>query len=115
MYLCYCFVVFFFLVVCKVYSSSAGALHLIWNSSWFQYDTLESQTPLFNAALAQLVPWVFFTLDRAHCSRWLPIHIRDMLELQHKPPIIHKEFVNGNFTAQKTLNTFSAIVIDQSH
>jgi len=64
-------------------------------------------------SLKKLVPW-FFALDHMHYARWGSIYIRDMLELATKQPSVHEEFVNGNFTAQKTLQSFSSMALDQA-
>ena len=39
----------------------------------------ESNFSLFVAVLVALTPWIFFALDHTHYSRWMPIHIRDMM------------------------------------
>ena len=50
-----------------------------------------------------MMPWVF-ALDRTHYSRWLSVHLKDMLELKDKHPVV-----------QKTPNLFSTIALDQAH
>ena len=49
----------------------------------------------------ELCAW-FFALDHTNYARWLPIHIRDMVELAEKHPDVHAEYLNGNFTIQKS-------------
>ena len=66
------------------------------------------------ASLQNLVPW-FFIMDRTHYARWLPVHIRDMVELQHSNPGVFQEFSRGRFTVNKTNRSFSAIAIDHAH
>jgi len=56
-----------------------------------------------------------FALDITNYSRYLPIHIKDMAELETKHPEIYREFMNGNFVAQKTNNKFSSMALDQAH
>ena len=70
----------------------------------------------YTAALTAITPWTF-ALDRTNYSRWLPVHIRDMVELPNKHPHVYKEFSTsgGKFTVQKTTNTFSSIPLDQAH
>ena len=70
----------------------------------------------YTAALIAITPWMF-ALDRTNYSRWLPVHIRDMVELPNKHPHVSKEFSisGGKFTVQKTTNTFSSIPLDQAH
>lgn len=63
---------------------------------------------LYVAALTGLAPW-FFALDRTSYARWVSVHIKDMLELQHRHPDIFKEFSDGQFTVQKTSHAFSGI------
>ena len=50
-----------------------------------------------------VAPW-FFALNHTHYQRWLPVHIKDMLE-----------FANGCFTEQKSHRKFSFIGLDQIH
>ena len=64
--------------------------------------------------LDQLVLW-FFTLDHNNYARWLPVHIRYMVQLQLKHPEIHIKFQSGHFTVQKSQRKFSLIALDQSH
>ena len=49
----------------------------------------------------ELCPW-FFALDHSNYARWLPIHVRDMVELNVKHPAVYDEYVKGNFTVQKS-------------
>ena len=56
-----------------------------------------------------------FALDHIHYSRWLPVHIRDMMTLSEKHPNIAAEFHAGRFVIHKTSNKFSAMAIDQCH
>ena len=74
----------------------------------------ESNFALYIASLREIVPW-FFALDRTNYSRWLSVHIKDMLELQEKHPALLQSFVDGKFTVTKTSHAFSAISLDQAH
>ena len=58
---------------------------------------------------------MFFALNRTNYQRWLPIHIKDLLELKYRHPSIYKEFMNGCFTGQKSDKRFSFIALDQIH
>ena len=59
-------------------------------------------------SLVQIVTW-FFSLDHTNYARWIPVHLRDMVTLAEKHPAVHQEFMNGNFTVNKTGRTFSNI------
>ena len=61
-----------------------------------------------------LAPW-FSALNHIHCKRWIPVHIKNMLELSKRHPKIYKEFQKGSFTGQKTSKRFSCIALDQVH
>ena len=65
-------------------------------------------------SLTKLAPW-FFILDHINYARWLPVHIRDMVNLSTAHQQIATEFNNGNFTVHKTEKVFSAMAIDQAH
>ncbi len=69
---------------------------------------------LYVQSLTKLVPW-FFSLDHFNYSRWISVHLRDMVTLAHLHPNIYTEFVMGNFTVRKTDHSFSNIAIDQAH
>ena len=51
-----------------------------------------------------MMPAWFFALNHSNYAQWLPIHVRDMLELGEKAPGVAEADVR-----------FSAIVIDQAH
>ena len=74
----------------------------------------EKNFQLYKDACKSLAPW-FFALDRTHCARWLPVHIRDMECLETEIPAIVVEFKNGNFVVNKTNRAFSSLPIDQAH
>jgi hypothetical protein len=69
---------------------------------------------LYVQILGQLVPWLF-ALNHTHYSRWLPVHIRDMLTLEMKHPDVYDKFNAGMFVVQKTEHVFSMIALDQNH
>ena len=74
----------------------------------------EGNFQLYLESLAKIVPWMF-ALDHTHYSRWLPVHIRDMVLLSQKHPAILDEFHAGKFVVHRTCNKFSAMAIDQCH
>ena len=56
-----------------------------------------------------------FALDLTNYSRWLPVHIRDLLILNEKHPSVFAEFVRGKFVVQKSQHFFSLIALDHNH
>ena len=50
-----------------------------------------------------------FMFNQTHYTRWLPIHVKDMVEFEWKHPDIYKEFLNGNFLVQKSRKHISLI------
>lgn len=62
----------------------------------------------------ELCAW-FHVMDHTNYARWLPVHVRDMVQLSEKHPDIHAEFMKGNFVIQKSPHKFSLIGKDQSH
>ena len=68
---------------------------------------------LYIEAFISLVPW-FFALDHTNYSRWIPVHIRDMLSLPTTHPAVFQQFMSGNFVVQKTHNLFSSLSIDHA-
>ena len=69
---------------------------------------------LYTDSLQQLAGW-FFVCDQTNYARWLPVHIRDMLALEHSHPDIYREFLAGNFTISKSRRKFSSLAIDHAH
>ena len=45
----------------------------------------------YTAALMAITPWTF-ALDSTNYSRWLPVYIRDMVELPNKHPHVYNVF-----------------------
>ncbi|XP_061580540.1 uncharacterized protein LOC133446517 [Cololabis saira] len=74
----------------------------------------EGNFQLYVETLTQLLPWMF-ALDHTHYSRWLSVHVRDMMVLSDKHPAILAEFCAGKFVVHKTMHKFSAMAIDQCH
>jgi len=48
-------------------------------------------------------------------SRWLSVHYRDMITLEHNQPVVFEQFSHGGFVAHKTPHVFSAIALDHAH
>ena len=69
---------------------------------------------LYVRSLDEVADWAFI-LDHYNYARWLPVHLRDMLNLPMKHPHLHKQFADGFFTIAKTRNPFSMIGFDQNH
>lgn len=69
---------------------------------------------LFNCALSKIVPYLF-ALDHTNYSRYLPIHIRDNLNLETLHPSLWEKFMEGYFVVDKTGRRFSRIALDQAH
>ncbi len=56
----------------------------------------EGQWLLYVQVLDELCPW-FFVFDHTNYSRWLPIHVRDMVQLPNTHPDVYNEFHEGKF------------------
>ena len=68
----------------------------------------------FNAyveALLEIAPWMF-ALNHHNYTRWLPIHIRCMINLDNDTKY---QFLDGRFAVQKTNRKFSKIALDHNH
>ena len=66
----------------------------------------------YKESLAILLP-KFFSGDKTHYSRWLTIHLLDMVSLEESFPDVYYQFMNGKFVIQKTSRAHSGI--DQAH
>lgn len=80
----------------------------------FVHSLREADFEMYLDALWGLLPW-FFALDHTHYARWLPVHLRDMLNLHKMHPKVLEEFRLGMFTVEKTEHKFSSIATDQAH
>lgn len=69
---------------------------------------------LYIDCLTMLAPW-FFSLDHTNYARWVPVHIRDMVNLSKAHSAITAEFNKGHFTVHKSRRVFSSMAIDQAH
>ena len=74
----------------------------------------EANFELYVGTLMKLMPW-FCALDHIHYTRWLTVHIRDMVTLKENHPLVYREFLRGNFVVHKTTHMFSGMGIDQAH
>ena len=74
----------------------------------------EGNFPLYVQSIGQLMPW-FFAMDQYNYSRWVPVHIRDMLTLPQRHPEVYEQFLHGNFVVQKSRHLFSLIALDHNH
>ena len=69
---------------------------------------------LYVKVLDELCPW-FFAFDHTNYARWVPVHVKDLVELPVKHPEVYAEFMKGNFVVQRSHHKFSLIAKDQSH
>lgn len=49
---------------------------------------------LYQDSLRKMCPW-YFALNHQNYARWLPVHVRDMQELNAQAPGIHEAFAAG--------------------
>ena len=69
---------------------------------------------LYEKSLDEIADWVFI-LDHYNYARWLPVHVRDMMNVRVKHPALYRQFADGFFTIAKTQNPFAMIGFDQTH
>ena len=62
----------------------------------------------------ELCAW-FFVLNHTNYAQWLPIHVRDIVELAVKHSAVYEEYLKGNFVVQKYCRKFSLIAKVQTH
>ena len=74
----------------------------------------EGDFRLYVQVCDELCSW-FHVMDHTNYARWLPVHVRDMVQLPTKHPQVYTEFLNGNFVVQRSPHKFSLIGKDQSH
>ena len=74
----------------------------------------EGDFELYVQTIDELCPW-FFALDHTNYARWLPVHVKDMVQLPERHPDVYAEFKKGNFVVQRYNRKFSLMAKDQSH
>ena len=74
--------------------------------------SLRGQILTIFASLRKLIRW-YFALDHYNYARWLSVHIYDLLALPQNSLQLHKFFMDGYFTFQKTDRKFSLMGLDQ--
>ena len=74
----------------------------------------EANFTLYCQALCALIPF-FFANNNLNYERWLPVHLKDMLFLEHEHPDVFREFQSGKFVVFTSSRTFSAMAFDQPH
>ena len=74
----------------------------------------EANFNMYIDAVTEISPW-FFTLDHTNHTRWIPVHLSDMLNLTNKHSDVSIAFAKGMFTVQKTNHVYSCIAIDHAH
>ena len=57
---------------------------------------------------------IIFTFNHYNYTQWLTIHVDDLMKLELVFPNVHKEFCSGNFFFRETINSFSAIALNQA-
>ena len=97
-------------------SSSTGQSLLILNSLFsYLYSQYVVETLRSTKMLCQRSFHVFFALDHTNYVRWLPVHLRDVMQLAMKHLNLESEFEAGNFVVHKTQCVHSGIAIDHAH
>ena len=74
----------------------------------------QGKYPLYVASLRKLIRW-YFALDHYNYARWLSVHIYYLLVPPQNSTQLHKFFMDGYFTFQKTDRQFSLMGLDQIH
>ncbi|KAH3772797.1 hypothetical protein DPMN_174143 [Dreissena polymorpha] len=91
---------------------SAG--YLISQEEKYHTTCLINLFELYTESLNMLISW-FFALGHLNYARWLPIDVRDMIELDVVTPSTATEFKKGHFAVQQTHHAFSVLAIDHAH
>ena len=69
---------------------------------------------LYEKSWDEIVGWAFI-LDHYNYARWLPVHVRDMMNVRVKHPYLYRQFADGFITIARRQNPFSMIGFDQNH
>ena len=69
---------------------------------------------LYVQSLRSLLKW-FFALDHYNYSRWLTVHVFDLISLPTTFPDLYQQMLKGSFSFAKTKRPFSRMALDQVH
>ena len=61
----------------------------------------ESNFLMYIKALGSIIRWMF-AMDHFHYTRWLSVHVRDLMQLECECPTVWNEFLKGHLVTQKT-------------
>ena len=73
----------------------------------------EGNWQLHLSAVQRALP-LSFTFDRTSDKRWLPLYFEDCLSLPERYPLIHENFLQGEFVVKLTKRKGSAVPVDQA-
>ena len=65
------------------------------------------------AAASSMTPY-FFAHDRHNYSRWLPVYLADMEQLQQKHPTVYQRFMEGDHIISRSSQPFSSVWTDMA-
>ena len=71
----------------------------------------EGNFQLHIEALRALMKW-YFALDHIHYSRWLTVHLFDLVNLVWQHPDVYENFCKGYFAFNKSCSEFSSMALD---
>ena len=74
----------------------------------------EGDFALYVQVCDELCSWCH-VMEHTNYTRWLRVHVHDMVQLLKKHPTIHAEFLKENFVVQQSPHKFSLIAKDQAH
>ena len=58
---------------------------------------------------------MFHARDHTNYACWLPVYVRDVVQLAQQNPEVHAEFMKGNCVVQKSRRKFSLMAKDHAH
>ena len=74
----------------------------------------ESNFHLYVLAIKNLRKWLF-AMDHYNYSRWISVHLFDLVHLHLNSPDVYDAFMSEKFSFDKNTRRFSSIAPDQLH
>jgi len=65
------------------------------------------------AATTAMVPY-FYAHDRPNYSRWLPVYLADMAQLEQKHPEVYRQFMEGEHAVSRSSQPFAKVWTDMA-
>ena len=94
----------------KLWSSYMSMVEILLDFTWAER---EGNWNLHLEAFAAMLPWLTI-FDHANYTKWDPIYLAEMKNLENTAPEVYAEFMNGNFVLKRSKRRFNQVPAGQA-